>query len=64
MLVLSEDGCCLTLEFPLPLLLQHIALSDGKDATRQLMICLMVQLSTSEINLVTELKLSLSYMGK
>lgn len=39
-----------------------IALSDGKDTTWQLMICLIALLSASAINLVTVLKLSPNYI--
>lgn len=39
-----------------------VALSDGKDTTCQLAICLIAQLSASAINLVTELKLSPNYI--
>lgn len=60
--LLWSKGVFLSLEFSLPLLNLSIAPSDGKDTTCQLLICLIVQLSTSAINLVTELKLSPNYI--
>lgn len=57
-MVVSLESC----PPPPPLLKLSIALLDGKDTTCQLMICLIVWLSTTAINLVTELKLSPNYI--